>query len=356
MEGNPLQQITAEVEARVDATDVGMLTLRTANKTLRQAALRPDPEDLYWSLWYEGEVCCLFADSNLGKSIFAVQMADEIAHTRNVLYVDCELSDKQFQLRYTNTETGVLHTFPESLVRAEINPAKMDMKNFEEQILQDIENAAQRTGSKVIIIDNLTYLCNASEKGDMAGLFMMRLINLKMKYGWSLLIIAHTPKRNLSSPITQNDLAGSKKLYNFFDSVFAIGKSARDERLRYIKQVKVRAGAYKYDSENVLVYEIEHEDDFVHFAFKGNAAECEHLKQNTDEERSSLVNQAAQLRKGGRSIREIAAQLGVSKSLIGKILKKNDLSTSVHPSTGGDSVDNVDSNQTITPDATLFQS
>ncbi len=356
MEGNPLQQITAEVEARVDATDVGMLTLRTANKTLRQAALRPDPEDLYWSLWYEGEVCCLFADSNLGKSIFAVQMADEIAHTRNVLYVDCELSDKQFQLRYTNTETGVLHTFPEALVRAEINPAKMDMKNFEEHILQDIENAAQRTGSKVIIIDNLTYLCNASEKGDMAGLFMMRLINLKMKYGWSLLIIAHTPKRNLSSPITQNDLAGSKKLYNFFDSVFAIGKSARDERLRYVKQVKVRAGAYKYDSENVLVYEIEHEDDFVHFAFKGNAAECDHLKQNTDEERSSLVDQAAQLRKGGKSIREIAAQLGVSKSLIGKILKKNEVSTDVHLSTGGDSVDNVDSKQTIIPDATLFQS
>ena len=356
MEGNPIEQISAAVEARVDATDVGMLTLRTANKTLRQAALRPDPEDLYWSLWYEGEVCCLFADSNLGKSIFAVQMADEIAHKRNVLYVDCELSDKQFQLRYTNPETGVLYSFPESLVRAEINPAKMDMKNFEEQILQDIENAAQRTGSKVIIIDNLTYLCTASEKGDMAGLFMMRLINLKMKYGWSLLIIAHTPKRNLSSPITQNDLAGSKKLYNFFDSVFAIGKSARDERLRYVKQVKVRAGAYKYDSDNVLVYEIEHDEENVRFVYKGNAAESDHLKEKTEEERSSLVDQAAELRRHGKTIREIASQLGVSKSLIGKILKNLDLSTGVHPSTGVDNVDSVDNAQNTAQDATLFQS
>ncbi len=58
-------------------------------------------------LWHEGEVCCLFADSNLGKSIFAVQMADEIARDQNVLYVDCELSDKQFQLRYDSSNVLV---------------------------------------------------------------------------------------------------------------------------------------------------------------------------------------------------------------------------------------------------------
>lgn len=246
MENNPVTQITAEIESVADATHIGMLRLRSANKTLRVAAMRPDPEDLYNGLWFEGEVCCLFADSNVGKSIYAVQMADEIAQLRNVLYVDCELSDKQFQLRYTNKDTGVLHSFPESLIRAEINPAKMDMKNFEDQIINDIESAAQMTASKIIIIDNLTYLCNSSEKGDQAGIFMMKLMNLKMKYGWSLLIIAHTPKRTMTNPITQNDLAGSKKLYNFFDSVFAIGKSARDEKLRYVKQVKVRAGEYQY--------------------------------------------------------------------------------------------------------------
>ena len=42
--------------------------------------------------------------------------------------------------------------------------------------------------------------------------------------------------------ITSNDLAGSKRLYNFFDSVFAIGKSAQDGGLRYVKQLKVRYG------------------------------------------------------------------------------------------------------------------
>ena len=321
MENNPINQITAEIETNSGANHVGMLKLRTANKAIRDAALRPDPEDLYNGLWYEGEVCCLFADSNVGKSIYAVQMADEIARTRNVLYVDCELSDKQFQLRYTDRDTGVLHSFPDSLIRAEINPAKMDMKHFEEQIITDIEVAAQQTASKVVMIDNLTYLCNSSEKGDQAGIFMMKLMNLKMKYGWSLLIIAHTPKRNMTNPITQNDLAGSKKLYNFFDSVFAIGKSARDERLRYVKQVKVRTGEYLYGGDNVIVYEIEHEGDNVRFAFKEFARESDHLKENTEHEKQSQLEQAQALKAEGKTLREIAAALGMSKSSVDRMLK-----------------------------------
>ena len=245
---NPLEAIRSEFETIPDTTDIGMLSIKSANRTLEDAARRPDPEQLYLELWYEGEVCCLFADSNLGKSIFAVQMADTISQTRRVLYVDCELSDKQFQLRYTDKETGQRHLFPDNLFRAEINPCAIGVERYEENIIKDIEMAAIRTATDVIIIDNLTYLCNSSDKGVDAGLFMMNLMNLKKKYGWSLLIIAHTPKRSLMSPITQNDLAGSKKLYNFFDSVFAIGQSAKDNCLRYVKQVKVRAGAFKYDS------------------------------------------------------------------------------------------------------------
>ena len=354
MEPNPVQQVSNEIDARVGATDVGMLTLRTANKTLQVASQRPDPEDLYNGLWYEGEVCCLFADSNVGKSIYAVQMADEIARLRNVLYVDCELSDKQFQLRYTDRETGMLHEFPESLIRAEINPSKMDMKNFEEQIITDIETAAQKAATDTIIIDNLTYLCNSSEKGDQAGIFMMKLMNLKMKYNWSLLVIAHTPKRNMTNPITQNDLAGSKKLYNFFDSVFAIGKSAADPKLRYVKQVKVRAGEYRYDADNVIVYEIEHETDNVRFAFKGFAKESEHLKEQTEEERISLNQQAHELRKEGKSIREIAAELGMSKSTVDRMLKSVPPVPSPKDGTSGTNGTKDKSNVKPKEDETLF--
>lgn len=140
MEVDPIKAISAEVESAAAADNIGMFTVKTANRTLTDASKRPNPDSLYHELWYEGEVCCLFSDSNLGKSIYAVQMAEEIAITQNVLLVDCELSDKQFQMRYTDSDTGLLHPFPDGLFRAEINPMSLDVKDYEEK--------SSRTSSK----------------------------------------------------------------------------------------------------------------------------------------------------------------------------------------------------------------
>ncbi len=320
---NPIEAICSEVEATSDTTDIGMFTIKSANRTITDAALRPNPRSLYLELWYEGEVCCLFSDSNLGKSIYAVQMADQIASTRRVLLVDCELTDKQFQMRYTDAETGLIHIFPEGLYRAEINPITLDVNDYEEKIIKNIEAVALRMATSIIIIDNLTYLCNSSDKGVDAGIFMMKLMNLKKKYGWSLLIIAHTPKRNLSSPITQNDLAGSKKLYNFFDSVFAIGKSAKDDRLRYVKQLKVRAGEFLYDANNIIVYELEKTSGFVHFEFKEYSTEKEHLRERTESDEEKQLKRIKELKAQGKSVRDIAALVGLSKSKVWRLLQNH---------------------------------
>ena len=325
-ETNTLRALTAEIDSAFTpggAAEIGMLTLKSANQTIEDASKRPDPEQLYLELWYEGEVCCLFADSNLGKSIFAVQMADEIALKHKVIYVDCELSDKQFQLRYCNPETNERHIFPDNLVRAEVNAYAIGAENYEDAIIRDIEAAAEKTGTKVIIIDNLTYLCNSSDKSVDAGIFMMKLMALKKKKDLSLLIIAHTPKRDLSSPITQNHLAGSKKLYNFFDSVFAIGMSAKDRNLRYVKQVKVRAGAFRYDAGNVLVYEIEKTNGFLRFNFREFATEEEHLRHRETPEVNDNEARILELSKQGLSCRKIADQVGLSKSMVNNIINKH---------------------------------
>ena len=333
METDPLKAISQAIESAENADQVGMLTIKQANKALMDASLRPNPEELYHSLWYEGEVGCLFADSNLGKSIYAVQIAEYIAETRPVLYLDCELSEKQFQLRYTDKETGILHDFPEHFYRAEINPAALKAKDYEAQILLNIEQAMLKTGCKIGIVDNIGYLCNSTDKGVDAGQFMMNLLTLKRKYGWSLLIIAHTPKRSLSSPITQNDLAGSKRLFNYFDSVMAIGQSAKDERLRYVKQLKIRSGEQEYGSRNVLVYEIDHDGGFVHFNFVEFGDEAEHLRDRTDEAREVERSNVADLKSKGKSVRQIAAILGISKSKVDRIIK--DLPPVPSPETDG---------------------
>lgn len=342
MEVDPIQAISAEVESAASSDNIGMFTVKTANRTLEDASRRPDPEPLFHELWYEGEVCCLFSDSNLGKSIYAVQMAEEISLSQNVLLVDCELSDKQFQLRYTDTVTHTLHPFPESLYRAEINPLSLNVNGLEERILKHIETAMLQLHCQVAIIDNLSYLCTDSDKGADAGIFMMKLVNLKKRYGWSILVVAHTPKRSLSSPITQNDLAGSKKLYNFFDSVFAIGKSAKDTRLRYVKQLKVRAGEFRYDSDNVMVYEIVKTDGFVHFAFREFASEFDHLRDRSEEQTSTQEQNVKELLDKRKSYREIAGILGISKSLVGKIAARIKSVSTAPGRDGRDKMDTVD--------------
>ena len=339
---NPIEAITAAVEGNAHTSTIGMLAIKRVNDSLSDASRMPDPVPLYLELWYQGEVSCLFSDSNLGKSLYAVQIAEQIARSHNILYLDCELSEKQFQLRYTDPVTGALHTFPERMYRAEIDNLQLDLKDYEDRILRNIEAAALQLSCSILIIDNLTYLCNSSDKGVDAGLFMMKLMQLKKQHGWSILIIAHTPKRSLSSPITQNDLAGSKKLYNFFDSVFAIGKSAKDERLRYVKQLKVRAGAFRYDADNVIVYEIEKTAGFTHFEFKEYSTEREHLREQKETEQMNRVENVINLSRQGKSYREIAQEVGLSKSMVAKILNKADASTKDKEVAGVDESGQVD--------------
>ena len=312
----------AKADAMRDSTPetVGVLRIKTANETIIEALQRPDPKPLWLSLWYEGEVCCLFADSNLGKSIYAVQIGENIALTKKVLYFDFELSDKQFQLRYTDQDNR-LHHFSDNFFRVEIDRDSLDVASFEDTLINTIEAAALQYGAKILIIDNLTWLCCNSEQGDDAGRFMKRLMALKKKHDLSLLIIAHTPKRNLSSPITANDLAGSKKLYNFFDSCFAIGQSAKDCGLRYIKQMKNRHGEFVYDAENVIVCQIEKIDAFLQFTTIGYATEREHLKRPSENDLSQEIISVKELNQEGLSVREIARQLNMSKSKVHRILK-----------------------------------
>lgn len=299
-----------------------MLNVKQVNELMANMVTEPDPQPLCDSLWFEGEVACLFADSNVGKSIFAVQMAEQISQKRPVLYVDCELTDKQFQLRYSNTEDGVYHTFPKAFYRATIAPERIGSGNFEDNLLKDIELAASEHECRVIIIDNLTYVCNTSEKGDAAGAFMMNLKRLQMKYGWSILIIAHTPKRDDSSAITINHLAGSRKLFNFFDSVFALGKSKQDDNYRYLKQLKVRSGEFVYTDENVAVFELEKvEDGGLHFTFRKNCEEEAQLSPFRPDD-IEIAREVVKLHEEGLSYREVGKKLDISKSRAQRIYRK----------------------------------
>ena len=292
-------------------TSVGMLSIKSANRTLTEASMTANPKQLYGEFWFEHEIGCLFADSNVGKSILAIQIAEDIAKTgETVLYFDFELSEKQFQLRFTDEHDRVQ---PDMNLIASID------EPFEDALMRNIENAAVETKARILIIDNISILCMQMEKGEDSAALVQRLRTLKNKYGFSILIIAHTPKRNMSMPITQNDLAGSKKLFNFIDSCFAIGLSAQGGNMRYVKQVKVRNCEMRYGGDNVMVCHIEKVGTMVQFINMGTAPEHDHLRIVNREEQ---VQEARLLSASGLSLRDIASRMGVSKSTVDRMLRE----------------------------------
>lgn len=302
-------------------TSIGMLSIKSANRTLTEASMTANPKQLYGEFWFEHEIGCLFADSNVGKSILAIQIAEDIAKTgETVLYFDFELSEKQFQLRFTD-EQGNLHHFPSTLYRVQpdMNLIASIDEPFEDALMRNIENAAVETKARILIIDNISILCMQMEKGEDSAALVQRLRTLKNKYGFSILIIAHTPKRNMSMPITQNDLAGSKKLFNFIDSCFAIGLSAQGGNMRYVKQVKVRNCEMRYGGDNVMVCHIEKVGTMVQFINMGTAPEHDHLRMVNREEQ---VQEARLLSASGLSLRDIASRMGVSKSTVDRMLRE----------------------------------
>ena len=313
----------------------GLFTVKTASRWIEQAKTRPIPQMLFGELWFEGELCILFADTNLGKSILAVQIGNSISKgeqiggfiletpKQSILYFDFELSDKQFENRYS-IKFEQHYNFDNNFIRVEINPDAIipESQTFEDYLNHSLERSINETGAKVLIIDNLTYLKNETEKAKDALPLMKHLKALKNKYGLSILALAHTPKRDLSKPITRNDLQGSKMLINFCDSSFSIGESHSDKNLRYLKQIKQRNTEQIYDTENVCVCQIDKPLNFLLFEFVSFGSEFDHLKQHTERDRDNLNEKVSELKQKGRSYREIGSELGISHMKVKRILEK----------------------------------
>ncbi len=322
-----LQKLTEAKECK------GLFLVKTAARWIEQAKKRPIPKMLFDEFWHEGEICILFADTNLGKSILSVQIGDSISKGEQIpgfkreskkqpiLYFDFELSDKQFENRYS-IKFEDHHTFDENFIRVEINPDANipDGSSFEDFLNDSLDIAIKETGAKILIIDNLTYLKNETEKAKDALPLMKHLKALKSKYGLSILALAHTPKRDLSKPITRNDSHGSKMLMNFCDSSFAIGESSTDKNLRYLKQIKARSTEIIYDAENVCVCQISKPFNFLQFEFVNFGTERDHLKVFTVKDRETNISKCKELHAQGKSQRQIAAEIGISVGAVNKYL------------------------------------
>jgi hypothetical protein len=313
-----------KLSSKANTEEIGFFNCRTANQCLQDARLQPIPRSLFDQLFLENEITILFADTGIGKSIFAVQIANEVSKTDKVIYLDLELSDKQFQKRYSeNYENDFV--FNPNFYRV-VFKRRFEMPegvSYDDYFIDSLKNLIEKTGAKIVIIDNMTRLITGdTDQAQSAKPLMVALNNLKFDFDLSMLLLEHTKKVDNSRPIQLNDLQGSKMKANFTDAAFSIGWSAKDKNIRYVKQLKVRSAEFDYDSENVLVYELIKENSFLHFRFIEYGDESHHLQQPSENDKEAKICNVKELHSQGKTQRQIATELGISLGAVNKYLKK----------------------------------
>lgn len=322
-------------------TTQDLIPIRNAIERLEDAKNAPDLIPLFGDIWFFPEIHILFADTGVGKSILAVQLADAISKGNSILglenrnspqtvwYIDFELSDKMFEKRYINEETKELHEFSRNLLIDNLDYSKLYnndtpklIQNIDQLLIEHIKKAIRQRNIKVVFIDNITFLKDDStQDGNVALKLMKQLKSIQKEFDIAICVIAHTPKRDLFKQITVNDLGGSKNLSNFADSISAIGKSNKGEDIRYIKQIKVRNGIEKYHGGNVIEMALEKIDSFLGFDFIDCNNEMGHLSTDAKEKRNAKKEKALELKRDGKSNRQIAIELEVAHSTINRWLK-----------------------------------
>jgi hypothetical protein len=308
--------------------------LFTGNRWLELGEREPDPQMLFGELWHQNELCILFADTNAGKSVLAVQIADSIASHRPirpfsltakksvVLYIDFELSCKQFHHRYSEAKGG--YRFSGDFYRAQLNQQTDmpdDPKTYDRYIIAAITDRIRQINATVLMIDNITCMRGGTENAAVALRLMKNLKELKHDHHLSILVLAHTPKRNPAKPITSDDLQGSKLLINFADSAFSIGASKTQPGVSYLKQIKQRNTAQRYGAGNVCLCRIIKPANFLKFEFTGHGHERDHLYQPKRYNREELAQQIAQLLEQGHSQRQISKELNIPLTTVNRMVK-----------------------------------
>lgn len=323
-----------------------LFRIKRAGDWVESARVKPLPKMIFDRFWLEGELAVLFAAAGKGKSILGVQIAEAIARGRDiepfrmklpaqrVLYFDLELSEKQFEMRYS-ADAGeplkkgqkIHYEFSPDLLRAETvsydDFPKGRYKNYAEYFYEMLKAAVNTTGAKVVIIDDLAYLRRGRNRNQAAARLMRKLRELKDAKGLSILLIARTPCRaTLRGTVTLAELEGSAEIAGFADNIFAIGGQCADPSLRYLKHIKVRSCEVEFDASNVQTFRIEKRNgNFLSFRYLDNSDERDIVRGIRDTYDNELIGLIDGYHKHGLTQRQIAAKLDVSKTTVNRYIQ-----------------------------------
>jgi hypothetical protein len=89
-----------------------VFTVCTGNRWMDLAEREPEPKMLFGEFWRQGELCILFADTNVGKSVLAVQIANSITRHRPIRPFALGARSARVLCRLRAYHPAVLHPLP----------------------------------------------------------------------------------------------------------------------------------------------------------------------------------------------------------------------------------------------------
>lgn len=317
--------------ANADVSDI--FDLKPAKEWLRNAKKIPRGA-LLGELWAENEIAVLFGRSGAGKSIFAVQLGDQLARggigpepfssytsALKTVYLDLERPAEQFIKCYSperDPETrrimGKPYGFSHNLIRVEPkNDAKMD--------LGKVAGLVEATGAKVLIIDGLAYFLKYTVPREAAEV-MKELRRIRKRFGVSILVTMNATRSVARRPLNLADLPCSSVIAAAADSVFAIGKCTSRHNGRYIKHLKAGSRDTPLGAEYVPYFVTEHRDgNFPSFKFIDFCEETAVIAPDGGAWERWRMKDVQRLRNEGLTIRAIAEELGMSRSAVHRRLR-----------------------------------
>ena len=196
---------------------------RSANQLLDDASKMKIPNMLFSEFIFEGELTTLYAATNRGKSFLGLHIAQLIASGTSldglqneadpqpVVFFDLELSDLQFQARYSEKYEdsegkrryrNQFNFHPNLFISKFSNvlpPKGVDQVDW---YFNQIKETARECNSKVLFIDNISWLSTKGlEKLEDAKKLVERLLKMVKNDGYTIVLLAHTPKVNDNTPL-----------------------------------------------------------------------------------------------------------------------------------------------------------
>lgn len=317
--------------------------LKRANEWLAQARKRPIPQKLFGEFWLEGETAVLFGDAGTGKSALAMQLAESIARGKGigpfetaaapqkVLYIDLEMNDRQFERRYAADHAGgrarFLHghyRFSDNLIRVEVDACDVRTRGEStgDVFCRSLRRMVEETEASVVIVDSLTSLKRSYYGTREVFDIMKGLKRLRNETGLSILVLFQTQGQDAAAPLSTGRRQDLKMLDSRADSVFGIGHSRHDAAGRYIKHIKTRGDALIYDAENVPAFGLRKTGgNFLGFEFGCFAMENDLLADIRGRREWKTIERIKRLNEEGMSIRSIAAEIGLPRTTVHRLLK-----------------------------------